>query len=259
MIRALTFAVVLPLLGCSGEALLPVIVDTSDTGEALGPLRESRVRVFATFRYDAATGLPGPWLNESSGQSTSAIDFVVADDRYDGVNGTWCHVYVPISAEGATAVSDLGPDVFWGVTLDVDPARVTTNCDEPEYARINDFYRGEVVEFLTTNRDGSPVEFGVFVGSPSPDAVAWLAGGGPQVEEQDVIGGGVRLSDKWAYGRVDSIAALAHETDENGLLVIDEEGSNQSIPLSEVFVDPGIREAVYELRGYRYMPFVRSP
>lgn len=245
------------MVGCKADVAAAPIVEPDDTG--LGPLLESRVRVFATFRYDAATGLPGPWLDESSGQSTSAIDIVVADDEYDGLNGTYCRVLVPIGAREATPIGNLQDHQYWGVTLEVAPERVSTNCDEPGFERIWDFYDGQVVDFLATNRDGSPARFGVIVQEPTSEAVNWLAGAGPQIEADNVIGGAILLSDWWSAARVETIAGLAYQTDENGIVARDAEGSRRPISRAEVPQPTGIEEGRYDLSGYRFVVFRRPP
>ncbi|MEM6926212.1 MAG: hypothetical protein AAF602_04750 [Myxococcota bacterium] len=249
-------AVLAILLGCAdSDDMIPVFVDvTGDTGAAEGPLPESRVRVLARFRHDARTGLPGLWFDESSGSSTSAIDFIVADDVYNGVTGLSCRVLVPISPVGATRIGGLASGQYWGVSLQFDPEGVTTNCDEPEYQRIWDFYGGRVTEFLTTDRDGSPAEFGLIIEEPSPSAVAWLTGAG-QILPEEVIGGTIRVSDRWSFGTVTAVATRAFQTDENGTLVVDQEGANLPILLEDVAEGSGITEGLYDLIGFQFVVF----
>jgi len=238
----------------------PVMVEdtaetpTSESG-VTGPtsLGETRLRVGAIFRYEAATGLPGPWLDESDGDSTSAIEFIVGDDLYDGTNGTFCVVNVPISSEGARLITELEDDQFWGVTLEIDDKAITTNCQEPQYQRIWDFYGGNLIEFITTNRDGSEPDWGIIVETPSANAINWLTGSGSSIEEAHVIGGEIRLSDRWSLSRVNAIAALAFETDDKGVVSMNKKGEGIPIPLEDVDQNPGIAEGVYDFIGYQYI------
>jgi len=255
------FLVLLAFGGCNIFSKSPPVIlqdtgpETVDSGGGTVelPLGETRLRVMASFRYEASTGLPGPWLDESTGDSTSAILFIVGDDQFDGANGTFCVVNVPISPVGARLV-DLDYDQFWGVTLQVDDKAVTTNCEELQYQRIWDFYAGELVEYLTTNRDGSPVEWAVIVEEPSASAVTWVTGGGSLIPAEQVIGGEIRLSDRaWPQKKVDAIATLAYETDSEGTLLTDKKGENIPILLADVFQNPGIKEGQYRFLGYQFV------
>jgi len=269
MKRLLLFVAV---AGCGpGSEVPPVFV--TDTGEAMdtggppGPLEETRLRVGAVFRVDAATGLPGPWLDESSGARTSAIEIIVGDDQYNGSSGTWCVVSVPISAEGATRrehrppefrqPGDLQEGQFWGVDLVVDQNDISTNCDQPRFERIWDFYGGELVEYVTLNLDGSPASWAIILERPTSDAVGWLTGGGNNIEETEVIGGEIQLSNRWPSSRINAIATLGERTDPDGVLLIDEKGENQPIPLLELY--GGAPEGRYRLIGYQYYQVTTRP
>lgn len=251
----------LGVVACSGEEGPPPVFNdppTAETGEApIGPLRETRLRVGAFFRYDAATRVPGPWIDESSGDSTSAIQFIVGDDEYDGSNGTFCEVLVPIRGEGARQDLDLEDRQFWAADLVVDPEDIVTNCDEPEHERIWDFYDGRLVEFLTTNRDGSPPTWGVVVEEPSATAVDWASSSGIEVER--IIGGEVRVSNQWVGSRVDAIVTIGFETDASGTLIVDETGDNVPILLTEIRTGPiDIQDGYYRMIGYQYQVVTAS-
>ncbi|MEM6928886.1 MAG: hypothetical protein AAF602_18245, partial [Myxococcota bacterium] len=231
------------LLACSdGEGPPPVFVD--ETGSSTGdtgmqpPMTESRVRVRASFRYDPTTGGPGVWLDESSGSSLSAIEILVGDDVYDGVNGQLCRVVIPILPGSATPVP---PDTlnfrqYWALDIESDPALATTNCDQPEFQRIWDFYEGKVVEFMTTNRNGNPARYSLLLEPPSPTAVDWLSGGGSPIEADQVIGGDVGVTNRWPNGlnRATSIAVYGYRSDPAGRLLVDAEGENVAVSLLEV-------------------------
>lgn len=243
------------LVACEGDDGPPPVFNTQptfDTGEQpLGPLGETRLRVGAFFRYDDETRVPGPWFDESTGASTSAIQFIVGDDEYNGLDGLWCQVLVPISGEGAQLRIDLDDNQFWGANLQVDPADITTNCTEPEYQRIWDFYNGELIEFLTTNRDGSAPEWAVIIEDPGSAAVEWGVSSG--FEKERIIGGEIRLSDRWLLGRVNAILTIGFRTDDSGVLVIDGTGDNVPILLSDVNVPfNSVVEGYYRMIGYQF-------
>ncbi|MEO0600861.1 MAG: hypothetical protein AAF211_05460 [Myxococcota bacterium] len=247
------------LLACSdGEGPPPVFVD--DTGSSTGetgtrpPMTESRVRVFAGFRYDATTGLPGIWLDQSSGSSFSAIEILVGDDEYDGVNGQLCRVVIPIAPGEGTPrpAEDLNFRQYWAIDLTSDPALATTNCDQPEFQRIWDFYEGNVVEFMTTNRNGSPARYSFLLEPPSPTAIEWLSGL-PSVEAEQVLGADVGVTNRWPnnMSRATSVAAVGYRVDPVGQLLVDSEGENVPVSLLEVQVSSSLPDAVYIFRSYR--------
>ncbi len=216
------------------------------------PMQFSAVQVVAVFRYDG--GLPGPW-SEDGNEGISAIEIVVGDDQYTGASGTACVVQIPISPDGARLVTDLEPTQFWGVQLSVSPEQVTTNCQDPQFQEIWDFYDGQVVEFVTTNRDGTPAEFGLIVQEPIGDTFSWIAQQRIDIDEEVVLGGIVRLSDRWPLSRTNQIFALAVEVDEDGNLIRDSEGDNVPVPLEDVFVNPGIANARYSFLGHELVFF----
>ncbi|MEN0068216.1 MAG: hypothetical protein AAGA48_39200 [Myxococcota bacterium] len=258
-----TSSLVLGLLGCAEEEGPPPVFRNptatfGDSGmEPLPPLRETRLRVNAVFRVDEDTGLPGPWLNESSGDSTSAIQFIVGDDEYDGLNGNSCEVLVPIRGIGAQRLPYLDEDEFWGASLLVDLDQVITNCENPEYSRIWEFYSGSLVEFLTTNRDGSEVDWAILVERPSANAVGWATSS--SIEEERIIGGEVRLSDRWTFSRVEAIATIAFEAEPDGTLVVDAGGDNIPILLADVPQADGVKNGVYRFIGYQYQVVSSGP
>ncbi|MEN0061414.1 MAG: hypothetical protein AAGA48_04640 [Myxococcota bacterium] len=217
-------------------------------------ISESRVQIVAGFRYNAATGLPGPWFDDGD-EGLSAIQIVVGDDQYNGVQGSACLVIVPIVPDGARLITDLEEDQFWGVTLEVDTKNVTTSCDQPGFEPIWDFYDGEVVEFMTTNRDGSPAEFAVIVEEPIGGTFDWLDAAGVEYEEAEVIGGVVQLSDRWPGANVNAIATFASRTDADGNVVVDDENLAVPILLNEVFQNPGIADGFYSFLGYELLFF----
>ncbi len=244
------------LLACGDEAPPPFFgVDTggpsaTDTG-ARGPMSQSRIRVRATFRYDEATGLPGLWLDESLGSSRSAIEFLVGDEDFDGANGQFCRVYVPILPEASVPFGpdELGSQQYWGASLIVDPASASTNCDEPEYQRIWDFYGGRVTEWLVTDLDGSVADYALVLEAPLPDEIDWLAGSLSTIDETEVFGAQIRLTNRWPNSRAPA-AAYGLRVDETGLLLVNDEGANVPIPSPGLAEAGGIEDGVYIFLGY---------
>ncbi|MEO0603317.1 MAG: hypothetical protein AAF211_17895, partial [Myxococcota bacterium] len=157
-------------------------------------------------------------------------------------------------AEGARLITELEGSQFWGVTLDIDPADAVTDCAEPQFERISEFYGGEVIEFLTTNRDGTPAEFGIIVEEPRPDAFTWV-NSQFNVPSEEVLGGIIQLSDRWAQAEINAVAAFGVETDGDGQIVLDADDEATPITIDTVFANPGILEGVYNFFGYEITLF----
>ncbi|MEM6926744.1 MAG: hypothetical protein AAF602_07460 [Myxococcota bacterium] len=174
----------------------PTMVPDAEAPTSLLP--ESNVRLRAEFHIDETTGLPGSWTDEDGETRPAELEIIVGDDTYNGVDGTFCRVLVPLDPRRTTLRGGLETGQLWGVDFTAERSAITTDCDEPAFEPISRFYDDDVVGFMTTNQDGSPVTWSIVLEAPSSTDIAWLEG--PWLDGDAVIGGQMWLSDRVSAG-----------------------------------------------------------